>query len=315
MNTISSADFSDTDVLEFLAEQESQDIKSVECWRDALKQRLESPTDINGIKLPWPKTHGTVRLRGGEVSVWAGSNGHFKSTLVNQAALYATDEFRIGIMSFEMPADITLERMCKQAAGTGNPPPAYADKFVSALSEKAWIYDHLDTIEPLRALACVHYMMGNLGIKLVVLDCLIMVRGISRDAEKESDFMGKLTALAKIHDAHIALVHHIRKPAQGDDSYIPSRWDIRGASDIADMASTIFICWNNKAKATAIRKQEAGAVLTEKEEAALDRPCQLLIVAKQRNAEFEGVIGLNLNRAAMQFRESDRQRLSLDLNP
>lgn len=312
MNTISSADFSDVDVLEFLAEQESQDIRSVDYWRDALKDALANPTGINGIKLPWPKTHSTVRLRGGEVSVWVGSNGHFKSTLVNQAALYATTDVSCGIMSFEMPAPVTLERMCKQASATSNPPPEYADRFIDALSGRMWIYDHLDTIEPERALACAHYMMGTLGIKLVVLDCLIMVRGISRDAEREADFMGKLAALAKVHDAHIALVHHIRKPASGGDEYIPTRWDIRGASDIADMASTIFICWNNKAKATALRKQSVGATLTEKESEALEKPCQLLIVAKQRNAEFEGTIGLNLNRGAMQFRESDRQRLWLE---
>lgn len=44
---------------------------------------------------------------------------------------------------------------------------------------------------------------------------------------------------------------------------------------------------------------------------ALEKPCQLLIVAKQRNAPFEGMIGLSLNREAMQFRESERQRLHL----
>lgn len=310
MNTISEVDISDSDVMDFLAEQESQEILSVDHWREALLERLDSPTQETGIKLPWPKTHPNVRLRPSEVSIWVGPNGHFKSSLVNQCALYATDSVRVGIMSFEMPAEVTLERVAKQAAGNGKPSKGFVGDLIDHLADRMWIYDHLDVCEPHRALACVHHM-AKIGIKLVVLDCLIMVKGISRDHEKESEFMGHLTALAKGHGIHIALVHHIRKPAQGGDKYIPNRWDIRGASDLSDMASTIFICWNNKLKATAIRKRDVGASLDKDEIEALEKPCQQLIVAKQRNAPFEGTIGLNLNREAMQFRESERQRLHL----
>jgi twinkle protein len=312
MNIISEVDFSDTEVMDFLAEQESQEIRSVDYWKQALLQRLETPIEASGITLPWPKTHPNVRLRGGEVSLWAGINGHFKSSIANQVALYATDFAKVGIMSFEMPAEVTLERMTKQACGSGRPPAEYASDLLDHLSDRMWIYDHLDSVDPERALACVHHM-AKIGIKLVVLDCLIMVRGITRDTERESAFMSTLTALAKGHDIHIALVHHVRKPATGGDEYIPTRFDIRGASDIGDMASSIFILHNNKRKAEAIRKREVGASLSDTEAKELERPCQLFIVAKQRNAPFEGTIGLNLNRDAMQFRESDRQRLHLDI--
>lgn len=310
MNIISDVDFSDREVMDFLAEQESQEIRSADHWRDALLSRLETPLEASGIKLPWPKTHPNVRLRPGEVSLWAGINGHFKSSIANQCALYSTSQAKVGIMSFEMPAEVTLERMTKQAAGRGSPPKQFANDLLDYLSTRMWIYDHLDSVDPARALACVHYM-AKIGIELVVVDCLIMVRGVTRDTERESQFMSTLIALAKAHKIHIALVHHVRKPQSGGDEYVPTRFDIRGASDIGDMASSIFILHNNKRKAEAIRKRDVGASLSEPEEKALAKPCQLFIVAKQRNAPFEGAIGLNLNREAMQFRESERQRLHL----
>lgn len=310
MNIITDIDFSDGEVMDFLGEQESQEIRSVDHWKSELMERMESPMQDSGITLPWPRTESRVRLRGGETSLWVGISGHFKSAIANQCALFATDQVKVGIMSFEMPAIVTLERLTKQAAGSGKPPKEFASDLLDHLSDKMWIYDHLDSVEPARALACVHYM-AKIGIKLIVLDCLIMVRGVTRDAEKEAYFMSTLVALAKAHDIHIALVHHVRKPQQGGDEYVPTRFDVRGASDLGDMASSIFILHNNKRKAEAIRKQEVGATLTKQEVEALEKPCQLFIVAKQRNAPFEGAIGLNMNREAMQFRESDRQRLHL----
>ena len=312
MQVISDNDLSDSDVMDFLGQQESDKIRSVIDFKDALLYRMDNPIDQAGICLPFPKTHDKVRLRSSEVSVWFGRSGHYKSALVNQIALYSTDVVRVGIMSFEMPVDVTLERITKQAAGSGNPPKEYAVRMLDHLNGRMWIYDHLDTVAPERALACVHHM-AKLGIKLVVIDCLIMVKGVSREAEREAKFMAHLTALAKAHKIHIALVHHPRKEQTGSDEKMPTRSDMRGAGDLADMASTIFIIHNNKLKGEALRKQAAGAPLSNREQESLEYPDQYLRVEKQRNAEFEGTLGLTMKREAMQFLESDRQRLTLNL--
>lgn len=313
MQRITSFSISDNEVMAFLAQQESQDIHSAEHWRGELIHRLESPIETTGIKMPWPKTHDKLRLRPSEVSIWFGRTGSFKSTTINQVALYATDEARVGIMSFEMPVDVTLERITKAAAGTPNPPSEYAHRMLDYLSDKMWIYDHNDLVAPERALACVHHM-ASLGIKLVILDCLIMVKGITRDADKEAEFMGHLTALAKIHDIHIALVHHPRK---GDTRQAPDRWltkdDLRGASDLGDMASVIVIVHHNDRKTLALEKQAHSKPLDDDDRKAMDLPCQTLIVDKNRNAAFKGPIGLHMNRDAMQFTESPNHKLHLPI--
>jgi len=142
--------------------------------------------------------------------------------------------------------------------------------------------------------------MASLGCELVILDCLIMVKGITRDAEKENAFISTLTQLAKALGIHVALVHHIRKPERGGDEYIPTRFDLRGSSDIGDMASTVVIVWNDKKRAALERKKHHQTLKADEEE-YLKRPGQRLIVAKQRNGAFEGTIGLSIKPDAMQF--------------
>lgn len=313
MQRISEVNLSDIAVMDFLAAQESQDIHAADHWRDALIHRLRNPIVADGLKLPWPKTFDKVRLRGSEVSVWFGRSGAYKSTLMGQVASWATLETRVGIMSFEMPVDVTLERMVKQAAGTARPTERYAHAFIDHLADRMWIYDHDGLVLPERVLACAHYM-ASLGIKLVIIDCLIMVKGVTRDSEKEAEFMGHLTALAKIHNIHIALVHHPRKgDGRADPNRLLTRDDLRGASDLADMASLIVVVHHNKIKKLALEKQGAGQPLTEQEQESLGMPCQVLSVDKNRNTPFEGPIGLSMKREAMQFRETPNSSMFLDV--
>ena len=312
MQLISELDFADSDFMDFIAEQESQEVHTADHWREDLIYRLANPICADGIKLPWPKHHDKVRLRESEVSIWFGKAGSYKSTIVNQIALYATSEVKVGIMSFEMPVDVTLQRITMAAAGTEHPPASYAHKLLDYLSDKMWIYDHLDSVAPTSALACIHYM-ARIGIKLIVLDCLIKIKGVTRDAEKEAWFMDKLTALAKAHKIHIALVHHPRKgSSDSNPNKILNGDDMRGAGDLYDLASLVVIVHNNKVKKTAINKQEKGIPLTKDEEDSLDMPCQVLKVDKQRNNPFTEIIGLSMNRNAMQFTESPNQKLFME---
>ena len=68
-------DFDDSRVAEFLAEQESQDIRRASEFKDDVLALFANNFETNGIKLPWSKTHSHVCLRDGEVSLWAGING------------------------------------------------------------------------------------------------------------------------------------------------------------------------------------------------------------------------------------------------
>ena len=53
----------DSDVMEFMAEQESQYLESASFFAEKLKERLRFGHKNYGDPLPWQKTHNLFRLR------------------------------------------------------------------------------------------------------------------------------------------------------------------------------------------------------------------------------------------------------------
>lgn len=292
MNTIPPRDdFTDQDLQAIFAKAESNSVRSILEFQDRVIELLDNPPEATGIKLPWGKTHGLIRLREQEVSIWAGVNGHRKSTLLNQVALWATREVPVGIASLEMPVDGLAKLMLQQASGAVRPSGEYASKVMQRLGRRMWFYDRVGSVPPLEILGAVH-ALSQVGCKLVVIDSLSMCR-VTDDMERERLFMAELTSLAKVLNIHIALVHHVRKPQSGGDEWLPTRFDVKGSGAIVDLTQNLFICWANKNRARIARKIENGHTVTDKEQQIFDsEPDQKLIVAKQRFAEFEGGIAL-----------------------
>ena len=312
---IQDIDFSDSRIHAFIAEQEAQDVKPGDEFRTELLDIVKNGIDNSGIRLPWSKTHEKIVLRPGEVSVMFGYSGHYKSTLASQMALFAALQSKVGIMSFEMPIPVSLLRLCRMAAGTDSPATRFANDFATWMHDRLYFYDRLDAVPPERVLGCALHM-ANLGIKLIVIDCLIMVRGITRDPEKEAKFLSTLSALSKATGAHIMLIHHARKPGQGTETdNEPTKFDLRGASDLGDMASTIMISHNMKDKSDLRHQVELGQSLPPEKQDYLDNHADhKLIVAKQRNGTFEGTFHLFHHQPSMQFTgDSRRQPMTFDI--
>ena len=289
--------FVSRDVRKKLAELEGQDINDLDSWdiRKRVLDRSANGKELTGIKLPWTKTHDKIRLRPGEVSVWAGFNAHNKSTLLSQVAVWASQDHGVGIASFEMELEDTAVLMAQIAGGTSNPSPRWVNDFCSWSKDRIFIYDRLDTVPTDVVLSGVDYMGEELGCDLIVIDSLMMC-GVADDMERERAFMHTLTGLAKVYGTHIAVAHHMRKPPHGDESYIPNKFDLRGSGGISDLAHSVFVCWNNKAKKELEGKIGDNLPLTPEElsrwDKLKDRPDQLLITSKQRHGNFEGAIGL-----------------------
>lgn len=313
MNTIPPRfDFTDAELQALFAKSESHSVRSIGEFHDQVIDALGRGDIVEGIKLPWGKTHGLVRLRKGEVSVWCGINGHGKSSLLNQVALWATREVPVGIASLEMPVEILAKLMVTQAAGAPAPTPAFATQVIQKLGRRMWFYDRLGSVPPLEILGAIHALHQE-GCELIVVDSLSMCR-VSDDLERERLFMSELVSLAKALKVHVCLVHHVRKPASGGDEYVPTRFDVKGSGAIADLAQNIFIVWANKARARAVRKRENRMALTDREERTLDESDIRLIVAKQRHAEFEGQINI-WNARGRQFVGDDSGRSIPFLEP
>ncbi len=75
----------DKDFLDFVGKQEGQFILPIGEFTQEVLDRFAGKEIYTGDPLPWQKTNGKIALRPGEVSIWAGYNGHGKSQLLGMA--------------------------------------------------------------------------------------------------------------------------------------------------------------------------------------------------------------------------------------
>ena len=288
MNVINESDISK--YMQAMGQHESQFIIPASDCAEEVKARLRGEGGMTGDLLPWSKTHNCIKFRPGEVSLWAGINGHGKSQMLGMAVSWFLRQNKALIASLEMKPSATMERMVKQAAGNGNPADKFVNDFMAWTDDKLWIYDQLDSVKPDRILGMIHYAGDKLKIKHIVLDSL-MKCGISpEDYPKQKDFVDKLCWAAKAHNTHIHLIHHVRK---GDkESHIPDKFDIKGAGEITDLVDNVLIVHRNKIKEEKIRM---GKPVTE------DDPDAFLRVAKQRHFPSEPLFKLWFHPESLQY--------------
>ena len=310
------ARYTDTALLNFLGMQESQDIHWGDRYEDDLVDYLLAGPDLTGATLPWAGTHDKIRLRPGEVTIVAGINGHYKSAVMGQILQWiALQGERCGVMSFEMPINVTQSRMVKQAAGTKHPAEQFARQWSRWNHERIAYYDKLDTTSSSKVLGALYYMAQELGCKHIMIDSLTKCGLPYGERAAEKDFIDALCATAKVFGIHIYLVAHVRKPPTGGEEYIPTKFDVRGAGELTDLCHNVWICWadKNKKRLTAIVDKYGYDRLSEKDRRYLEKASdQRLIVAKQRNGEFEGTIQLDLH-DSMHFYEPGKRLAQFDM--
>lgn len=296
----------DIDFALYERETESQErVKPASLYIDELIQRLRNPVRAPRALMPWRKTHGLIQFRPGEVTVWGGANGNGKSLVTGQMALsFCSQGERVCIASFEMKPAKTLERMARQASGYNPNDPAFAgsteatDALVDQYTQfkewtetRLWLYDQQGTIDAAKVCAVVRYCAKELKITHFFVDSLMKCVAGEDDYNGQKDFVEQLTSIARDHNMHIHLVHHIRKPA--DESHKPNKYDYKGSGSITDQVDNVVSVWRNKPKE---KKREIGAAVEE----AKDPDC-LLICDKQRNGEWEGSIGLWFDPQSQQY--------------
>lgn len=309
MKIPSNIDFGD--YIKLVGELESQEIYPAGYWTDKVLSRLDGQ-EITGDTLPWSKSHFCVRLRKGEVSIWAGMNGHRKSMLLGQIMTHLAKSRLIAIASLEMYPEETLYRMVCQSATAINPTKEYARKWMAWADERIVIYDQLDKVRGERILGFIHYCARELGAEHIMIDSLTKCGIASDDRDGEKDFIDRLQWAAKTLGVHIHLVCHVRKPQSQGEEYVPNKFDIRGAGELTDLVDNVFIVWKDKTREEALQLQDAGMDLGNKHLKALDGPDQLLIVAKQRHGAWEGRFNLWFHKS-MQFCGTEGQAVPMEL--
>lgn len=281
-----------TQELDSLSRKESQYLCPPSDYLGAIENIIRTGGAQVGDPLPWSRASDLQRLRLGELSVWAGINGHGKSLLVGQVVLWALKNHKAVIASLEMKPEQTLWRMVRQYAGC-IPSAEFARRILGSLGGRLWIYDQLDTVQSDRIIAMVHYAAKVLGVTHIVIDSLMKCGFGPDDYTAEKRFIDRLQWSAKTLNVHIHLVCHVRKGKSEND--ILDKFDIRGGSAIADISDNIFLIQRNKAREQVLARISQGlakAHLAPHEAKLLDQPDCFLRIVKNRHGGTEGTVGL-----------------------
>lgn len=293
----------DIDFSAYLEETEAQQkVKPARVFVDEMLDWMFTPNMEHSCQLPWEKARELIRFRQGEVTLWAGINGHGKSLVTGQTALSLMGQGqRVCIASFEMKPRKTLERMsrqfsCMKPARLGDDPviiDGYKDvcrQFADWTDTRLWLYDQQGTVNPGTIVAVTRYCAKELGIQHMFIDSLMKCVKGEDDYNGQKYLVDELCAIAKDHDCHIHLIHHIKKLASEDQT--PGKFDAKGSGAVTDQVDNMLIHWRNKAKEAAYQVGKIGDP---------NEPDALLICAKQRNGEWEGRIQLWFDPESNQF--------------
>lgn len=287
-----------------MAEEEAQYVIGMDEMALRLATHIAARGLMAGPSLPWAKTQEIIRFNPGALSVWAGINGHGKSLLLGQVALWWMGQRQTVVLaSLEMKPEETLYRMSRQMLGR-NIELGEFETPIQALRDHLWIYDQNDSVAADRILALVHYAANELGADHIVIDSLTKC-GLSRDDyTAQARFVDKLQWAAKRHNVHVHLVCHMRKGSD-ERGGSPGKFDIRGAAEVTDLADNVLVVYRNKAKELAEEKRRGMGFLSDAEKTALQDPDSFLTVEKNREHGHEARFGLWYHNGAMQFLGSD----------
>ncbi len=273
------------------------------------KERMRLKLAARRTFLPWEKCNASFEFRPGEVTMWAGQNGHGKTDVSTQVALSLVCQGeKLCVASFEMKPVVTINRMVRMFAGLNifadsyKTPEAllevdrFFDDFADWTASRLWLYDQTGTANTFNVLGMVKYCAQELGITHVIIDSLMKCVRDEDDYNGQKEFIDNLCAIAKDNNIHIHVVHHLKKPSKEGD--MPDKHDTKGSGSITDQIDNLFMVWRNKPKEDAWRMR--GDLSPKK-----DEPDAYLLLRKQRNyegnADGEPAISLWRHRAAGQF--------------
>jgi twinkle protein len=281
-----------------------QKVRGAMEFLEEVREDFINPKEEPHQTMPWPKTHQGFGFRAGEVTLYAGGNGGGKSMVTGQIALNLIKQGqRVMIASFEMKPKRTLTRMLRQFAGENIYNPMYVNKqqhlmdLVTRLQNfshgKLWLYDQQGTVTSQQVIAVARYSAVELGVQHIFIDSLMKCVSGEDDYNAQKMFVDELTALARDHNVHVHLIHHIRKLAS--EEIQPNKNDIKGSGAISDQVDNVLMVWRNKKKEHQAQTGPVDPMI----------PDAMLMCEKQRNGEAEDWYSLWYHKDSQQFVEYD----------
>jgi len=185
----------------------------------------------------------------GQVILLTGNRGDGKSTFMQQLICNAVDkDIKTFLYSGELP-NYVVRNFCK-TMWAGKHEREVSDTMKNAIFEyyrgRLFLYDSSDvsqTDESADLLKIAEQAIIQYGCKLVCLDNLMtVVEATSNDSlyRVQSQFVGRLTKLAKQHNVIVILVAHPRKRVGGDVKSTFTNDDISGSADITNKVDVVM---------------------------------------------------------------------------
>lgn len=280
------------DLSSYASEEVQHSVKPASAYRNGMIERLmmRETGDTNATSLPFNLLRNKFEFRQYELTIWAGYKGHGKSLMISQALMHAIKRGKkVFIFSPEFRPESVLERMLFQFCLTTRPSPDEIHGFFDFLLERMWLYDTQASMKPDDVVALCRYVADKIEPDHILIDSLMKCGMAPDDYSGQKMFVDKIQSVAHANPLHIHLVAHARKG--NDDSKPPRLHDIKGASEIADMAENVLAVWRNKEK-------------EKHPEQKSDEPDASLTVEAQRNADgWIGTVILNHDPETMLFFE------------
>lgn len=284
---------------QFLDKAKTQDpaeLKRLADYHDEILDEFQN-SEVSGIRLPWPKTIGQVRLRPSEISVWAGINSHGKSIALSHVAVDAVSQGeKVCIASMEMKPRKLGRKMYQQIIGNNAPDRVDALQAAEFLGNRVWLFECYGTAKADRIIEVFTYARKRYGVTQFIVDSLAKCGFGEDDYNGQKSFVDRLMEFAGEHNVHVHLVVHIRKGS--DENSIPGKFDVKGTSAITDMVHNCFVWWRNKKKEEVLQKGETGR---SKGNRVHDEGDAVLNVVKQRETGEEPMFKLYFHKDSCQF--------------
>lgn len=277
------------DLTAYMSEEQTHRIKPASAYKEKLLSLITGGGE-KGVRSPWASLDGKFEFRESELTVWSGYKGHGKSLVISQVLeQFITKGQKIFIISPEFPAHRVLHRMLIQSFGVHEQSVTLAEKWLDAVSDSLWIYDQQSSLQPQDVPALCRFAVERLGVHHILIDSLMKCGIAPDDYARQKVLVDSIQQVAHRTKVHIHLVAHAKK-SQGGDEKIGGLHDVKGGSDIADMAENVIMVWRNKAK-------EMGG-------STLDAPDCIVKIEAQRNADgWIGIVPLFFKRSNFTFLE------------
>lgn len=279
------------DLEPYINPEEAAKLRSASDYVAEILSRMDHGIVHVGLPTPWRVNKGKVLFKPHELSVWTGYKGHAKTMVLSQCMCNGMSlGEKVLVISPEFRPPTICERKLRQCSTVDNYTRRYVETWAQWVNGKLWFYDHQGSVNAKYVLAAIRYARDKFGITQVVVDSLMKMGIPSKEYDQQKWFVDSLQSVAHDTGVHIHLVAHARKDA--NDQGVPGLHDVKGASEICDMAENVYAVWTNKQK---LDEVEAGNFKRR------DEPDVIFKAEAQRNIEWRGITPLWMHRQSFQF--------------